>query len=215
LVRKGEWAESTRPLGREPRGKVIGSIGLGGIARETFRLLKVFEPSRMLASDPVVSQQTAASLSVELVSMEQVLRESDYVLVNCPLTEATRNLIGEAEFGMMKRDAVFINAARGPIVNEPALIQALRTQRIRAAALDVFSQEPLPANSPLLELDNLILTSHSIGWTEELFRDMGREDCAGALAIFRGEPPRSVVNPSVLTRPGFLRKLAGYREKAA
>ena len=112
-------------------------------------------------------------------------------------------------------DAVLVNTARGPIVNEPALVEALRQGWIRAAALDVFTQEPLPPDSPLVEMDNVILTSHSVGWTEELFRDMGREDCAGALAVFRGESPAAVVNLDVLTRPGYLRKLAAYRERYA
>ena len=215
LVRQGKWAESTRFLGREPRGRVIGSIGFGGIARETLRLLKAFDPARMLACDPAVSTQTALAAGVELVSLDQVLRQSDYVLINCPLTSETRDLIGEKQLRLMKQDAVLVNAARGPIVNEPALIQALREGRIRGAALDVYAQEPLSAESPLLELDNVILTSHSVGWTEELFRDMGREDCAGALAVFGGEPPPNVVNRDVLARPGFLRKLAGYRERFA
>jgi len=215
LVRQGKWAESTRPLGREPRGRVIGSVGFGGIARETLRLLKVFEPARILACDPMVDPETAGAAGVELVSFEDVLRQSDYVLINCPLTPETRDLIGEKELRLMKPDAVLINAARGPIVNEPALVQALREGWIRAAALDVFAQEPLPAGSPLLELDNVTLTSHSVGWTEELFRDMGREDCAGALAVFRGESPRTVVNRDVLARPGYRRKLAAYRERFA
>jgi phosphoglycerate dehydrogenase-like enzyme len=215
LMRRGKLAESTRPLGREPRGRVIGSIGFGGIARETLRLLRVFDPARMLTCDPAVSAETASAAGVELVSLEQVLRESDYVLINCPLLPETRDLIGEKELRLMKRDSVLVNAARGPIVNEPALIEALREGRIRGAALDVYAQEPLPADSPLLELENVILTSHSVGWTEELFRDMGREDCAGALAVFSGEPPRNVVNRDVLARPGFLRKLAGYRERFA
>jgi phosphoglycerate dehydrogenase-like enzyme len=215
LVRQGKWAESTRPLGREPRGRVIGSVGYGGIARETLRLLKMFEPARMLACDPAVGPETASAAGVELVSFEDVLRQSDYVLISCPLTPETRNLIGEKELRLMKPDAVLINAARGPIVNEPALVEALRKGWIRAAALDVFAQEPLPAGSPLLELDNVILTSHSVGWTEELFRDMGREDCAGALAVFHGETPPAVVNRDVLARPGYLRKLAAYRERFA
>lgn len=215
LLRRGLWAESTRPLGREPRGRVIGSVGYGGIAREALRLLKVFDPARLLASDPVVPPETAAAAGVELVSQEQVLRESDYVLINCPLTERTHGLIGERELRMMKPDAILVNAARGPIVNEPVLVRALREGWIRGAALDVYEQEPLPAGSPLLELENVILTSHSVGWTEELFRDMGREDCAGALAVFRGEAPRNVVNREVLARPGFQRKLAGYRERIA
>jgi phosphoglycerate dehydrogenase-like enzyme len=194
---------------------VIGSVGYGGIAREALRLLRAFDPARLLACDPVVSPQTAASEGVELVSMEDVLRQSDYVLINCPLMAQTRDLISEKELRLMKPDAVLINAARGPIVNEPALIRALTEGWIRGAALDVFTQEPLPASSPLTELDNVILTSHSVGWTEELFRDMGREDSIGALAVFRGESPRNVVNREVLARPGYLRKLAEYRERLA
>jgi phosphoglycerate dehydrogenase-like enzyme len=214
LVRRGLWAESTRPLGREPRGRVIGSVGFGGIAREALRLLKAFDPARLLASDPIVSSDTAAACGVELVTLDQLLRESDYVLINCPLTAGTRGLIGARELRLMKADAVLVNTARGPIVNERALIQALRERWIGGAALDVFEQEPLPADSPLLELENVILTSHSVGWTEEIFRDMGREDCEGALAVFRGEAPRNVVNRDVLERPGFQRKLAAYRERS-
>jgi phosphoglycerate dehydrogenase-like enzyme len=215
LVRQGRWEESTRPLGREPRGRVIGSVGYGGIARETLRLLRGFDPARLLACDPMVSPETAAAAGVELVSMEDVLRQSDYVLINCPLTAQTRDLISEKELRLMKPDAVLINAARGPIVNETAVIRALTEGWIRAAALDVFTREPLPASSPLNELDNVILTSHSVGWTDELFRDMGREDSIGALAVFRGESPPNVVNRDVLTRPGYLRKLAAYRERFA
>jgi gluconate 2-dehydrogenase len=154
-------------------------------------------------------------LDSTLVSLETVLRESDYVLINCPLTAQTRDLISENELRLMKPDAVLINAARGPIVNEASLIRALAEGWIRGASLDVFAQEPLPASSPLVELENVILTSHSVGWTEELFRDMGREDCLGALAVFHGESPRNVVNRDVLTRPGYLRKLASYRERFA
>jgi phosphoglycerate dehydrogenase-like enzyme len=111
----------------------------------------------------------------------------------------------------MKPDAKLINTARGPIVDENALIDALQTGRIGGAALDVFENEPLSPDSPLAAMENVILTSHSIAWTEELFRDMGRIDCQGALAIYRGEAPDHVVNPKVLSHPAFLQKLAGYK----
>jgi len=128
-----------------------------------------------------------------------------------PAHPQTRGLLGKAQFALMKPDAVLINTARGPIVDEAALIEALQTGRIRGAALDVFEQEPLTTSSPLIGMDNVILTSHSIAWTEELFRDMGRIDCLGALAVYRGEAPKDVVNPKVLTHPLFLRKLAGCK----
>jgi phosphoglycerate dehydrogenase-like enzyme len=146
-----------------------------------------------------------------MVSLEDLLHKSDYVLVNCPLTPQTRGLLGKPQFALMKPDAVLINTARGPVVDEAALIDALQSGKIGGAALDVFEKEPLSASSPLASMENVILTSHSVAWTEELFRDMGRIDCQGALAIYRGEPPQHVVNPQVLTSPIFLEKLAGYK----
>lgn len=211
LVRQGGWTESSRPLGREPRERIVGTIGLGNIASAAIQLLKNFDVARFLAFDPYASEETAHRLGVELVGLDELLRESDYVLINCPLTPQTRGLIGKREFSLMKADSVLINTARGPIVNEQALVEALENKIIRAAALDVFEQEPLSADSRLIMMDNVILTSHSIAWTEELFRDMGRIDCEGALSIYRGEAPKNVVNPEVLNRPGFLKKLENYR----
>ena len=210
LVRQGRWAESTHRLGREPRQRVAGTIGLGNIASEAVRLLRAFDVARFLAFDPYASAERATELGVELVSLEELLRASDYILVNCPLTPQTRGLLGKPQFALMKPEAVVINTARGPIIDEPALVDALRSGKIRGAALDVFEREPLTPDSPLTAMDNVILSSHSIAWTEELFRDMGRIDCQGALSIYRGEAPEHVVNPKVLSRPGFLRKLKEY-----
>jgi phosphoglycerate dehydrogenase-like enzyme len=213
LVRQGRWAESTRPLGREPRGRTIGTIGLGNIAREAFRLFASFDVGRFLAFDPFLTAEQAQALNVEPAPLDDLLRLSDYVLINCPLNTSTHHLIGERELRLMRPAAVLINTARGPIVDETALIRALEEGWIQAAALDVFEKEPLDPSSPLLRLENVILTSHSVGWTEELFRDMGRIDCEGALAVRRGQPPMNVVNPEVLDRPGFRRKLELCRER--
>jgi phosphoglycerate dehydrogenase-like enzyme len=211
MVRNGLWASSTRMLGREPRGRIIGTIGLGHIAFEAVALLKQFHVQRFLAFDPYVTPAKAAALRVEMLPLDEVLRLSDYVLINCPLTPETRHLIGERELALMKPEAVLINTARGAIVDQAALIRALQSKAIRGAALDVFEKEPLEPDSPLIELDNVILTSHSVAWTEELFRDMGRIDCEGALAIRQGKVPQDVVNREVLSRPGFQRKLDRYR----
>ena len=211
MIRQGRWAESTLPLGREPRNRVVGTIGMGNIASEAIRLLRSLDVDRFLAFDPYASQARASELRVNLVSLDQLLDESDYVLVNCPLTPETRGLLGASQFARMKTEAVLINTARGPIVDETALIAALKEGRIAGAALDVFEKEPLAADSPLISMDNVILTSHSIAWTEELFRDMGRIDCQGALAIFRGEVPSHVVNPKVLANPRFVEKLVKFK----
>jgi phosphoglycerate dehydrogenase-like enzyme len=211
LVRQGLWTESTRLLGREPRQRVVGTIGLGNIASEAIRLLGVFDVARFVAFDPYAPAERATQLGVEIVSLEELLRVSDYVLVNCPLTLQTRGLLGKPQFALMKPDAVLINTARGAIVDESALIEALEKGKIGGAALDVFEKEPLSPGSPLAALENVILTSHSIAWTEELFRDMGRIDCEGALAIYRGEAPQHVVNPEVLNSPAFTENLAKYK----
>jgi D-3-phosphoglycerate dehydrogenase len=214
LLRAGRWSESTRPLGRETRGKTIGSIGFGGIARETYRLLKPFDAARRIAFDPYIDAGAIRDAGAETADIDELFRASDYILVNCPLNRETRHLVDSRRLAMMKPSAFLINTARGGVVDEAALIAALRERRIAGAALDVFETEPLPASSPLLELDNVILTSHSIGWTEELFRDMGRIDCEGALAVMRGLPPPNVVNREVLERPGFRRKLERYRNES-
>jgi phosphoglycerate dehydrogenase-like enzyme len=211
LTREGRWADSSRILGREPRGRIIGTVGLGNIASEAVRLLRPFGIARFLAFDPYAPPERASELGAEPVALDELMAASDYVLINCPLNAQTRGMIGERQLALMKPDSVFINTARGGIVDQSALIRVLESGKIRGAALDVFEKEPLEAGSPLTKLDNVILTSHSLAWTEELFRDMGRADCEGALSIFRGEVPRSVVNKEVLSRPGFLEKLRTYK----
>jgi phosphoglycerate dehydrogenase-like enzyme len=212
-VRRGEWVASTKVLGFEPRARTVGTVGFGNIAQQAIRLLQGFGVARFLAYDPMPSTEKAAALGVELVELDQLLRESDYVLINCPLTPSTRKLIGERELALMKKDAVLINTARGPIVDEEALIAALQQNQIAGAGLDVFDQEPLSPDSPLVSLDNTILTSHSICWTNELFRDLGREAFAGALALCQGTIPPYVVNADVLEKPGFLKKLERLRSR--
>lgn len=213
-VRQGKWVESTRTLGREPRDRIVGTIGLGNIASEAIRLLRPFGVARFLAFDPYAPTGKAQEVGAEICDLSTVLRESDYLLINCALTNETRGLIGAREFGLIKQGAFLINTARGPIVQQSALIDALKGGRLRGAALDVFEKEPLEMDSPLLAMDNVILTSHSVAWTVELFRDMGRMDCEGALAVQRGEPPPHVVNPDVLLHPRFLEKLAACKGSA-
>jgi phosphoglycerate dehydrogenase-like enzyme len=214
LLRAGKWRGDLPRLGRNLRGRVLGSVGCGNIAREMFRMAASLGFSRLIASDPFVDPAQAASLGVELLPLDEVLAQSDFLAVNCFLSPETRGLIGAAELRRMKPTAYLINTARGPIVREAELVTALQERWIAGAGLDVFEEEPLPAASPLRELDNVVLTPHGLAWTEELAHDNGVEACDNILAIARGEVPDTIVNKEVINRPGFQAKLARFRRNA-
>jgi phosphoglycerate dehydrogenase-like enzyme len=206
LVRTGRWDERSGYMGCELRGRTFGAVGLGGIARAVLRLLAPFEMNPPIAFDPFISKATADGLGVRLVSLAELMREADFVSIHCPLSAETTNLIGAGELALMKRTAYLINTARGGIVSEPALLEVLRARRIAGAAIDCFVGEPLGADNPWKDLDNVLLAPHSIAWTDELFRDVGRAAFAGLVDLARGRVPRVVVNREVLDRPGFQKK---------
>jgi phosphoglycerate dehydrogenase-like enzyme len=211
MARAGKWRDELGELTGDIRGSVLGSVGCGNIARELFRLARPLGFSRLIACDPYVTRSELESLGVELVDMETVFRESDFVTVNTFLNDTTRGLVGERHFRMMKPSAYFINTARGPIVQHDALVKALKEQWIAGAGIDVFPTEPPPSNDPLFELDNVILAPHALAWTRNIWHDNGVEACGHVLKVARGEVPESVVNPDVLRRPGFQKKLERYK----
>jgi phosphoglycerate dehydrogenase-like enzyme len=206
LVRTGQWDERSRHMGGELRDRVVGVIGLGGIARATLELLRGFGMRQPLACDPLIPAAGAARLGVRLVTLEELLQEADFVSIHCPLTEQTRGMIGARELALMKPGAYLINTARGNIVDEDALYQTLERRQIAGAAIDCFAQEPVTTPHRFAELDNVILAPHSIAWTNELFRDIGRAVCQGMVDLSLGRRPKGVVNPDVLDQPGFLAK---------
>jgi phosphoglycerate dehydrogenase-like enzyme len=211
LVRSGQWDERSKYMGCELRDRALGVIGLGGIARKTIELLRGFGMKPPLAFDPFLNQQSAAALGVRLVTLDELLAEADFVSIHCPLTDKTRGLIGARELALMKPGAYLLNTARGGIVNEDALYQALKDRRIAGAALDCFAQEPVTAPHRFDELDNVLLAPHSIAWTEELFRDIGRATCQVMVDLSLGGQPRGVLNPEVFDQPGFKTKWARYQ----
>jgi len=206
LVRSGQWDERSKYMGRELRDRTLGVIGLGGIGRKTIELLGAFGMKQPLAFDPFMSAETAASLGVRLASLEELLREADFVSIHCPLTEKTRGLIGARELALMKQEAYLLNTARGGIVNEDALYDALKNRRIAGAALDCFAQEPVTAPHRFAEFDNVLLAPHSIAWTDELFRDIGQAACQVMVDLSLGKKPRGVLNPELFERPQFQKK---------
>ncbi len=212
LVRAGKWQERTSVKATGLTGRTFGAVGFGNIGREVFHLLKPFEMVH-LAADPFVKPQEAAALGAELVDLETLMRQSDVVSIHCPLNNATRNMIGQRELSWMKPTAFFINAARGPIVDQAALCDALKEGRIGGAGLDVFEPEPLGKDDPLLALDNVILTPHTLCWTDECFLRMGESAIESVLAALRGEIPQHVVNRRVLESPGMRAKLEANRSR--
>ncbi len=208
LVREGRWTERVNYMGRELRGRTLGVVGLGGIGGRLVEMLRGFGMNRPLAFDPYASPERAKELGVELVPLERLMRESDFVSINCPLTEQTRNLIGRAQIALMKPDAFLINTARGGIVNEVALVEPLKSRRIAGAASDVYEKEPAGKEHPFTQLDNIILAPHCIAWTDELFAEIGTMACRQAVAFAKGEIPTGLVNKDVLERPGFKAKRA-------
>jgi phosphoglycerate dehydrogenase-like enzyme len=202
LVRTARWNDRSRFMGRELRHRTLGVIGLGGIARKTLELARVFGMNQPLAFDPFVS----AADGVRMVGLQELLRESDYVSIHCPLTDQTRGLIGPRELAWMKTDACLINTARGGIVDEKALFDALQNRRIAGAAIDCFVGEPLTLPPRFASLDNVLLAPHSIAWTEEQFRSIGHSACQAMVDFSLGRRPHAPVNPEVYDRPGFQEK---------
>jgi len=163
-LRRGEWDRKTY-AGVELAGKTLGIIGLGRIGREVASRAKAFQ-MRVVAFDPFISPEVAKELGVELGAMEKLFAESDFLTIHTPLTQQTERLLGAAELAKMKKGARVLNVARGGIVDEQALHDALKSGHLGGAALDVFQDEP-PKNSPLLALANFIGTPHLGASTQE------------------------------------------------
>jgi phosphoglycerate dehydrogenase-like enzyme len=212
MVRSDRWKDRTNIKTSGITGKVFGAVGLGNIGREVLCLLKPFDLVH-LAADPFVKPGDVADLGVELVDLESLLRRSDFVSLHCPLTPETEKLIGQRELSWMKPTAYLINASRGPVVDQAALYQALKNRRIRGAALDVFAKEPVPADEPILKLDNVLLTPHTLCWSDECFRKMGESAVNSVLTILKGEIPPYVVNREVLAKPTMKAKLDENRKR--
>jgi len=206
LVRNGQWDERSAYMGSELRDRTLGVVGLGGIARQTIKLLTAFGMKQPLAFDPYIRPQVAAEMGVKLVGLEELCRECDFLSIHCPLTSQTRGLIGAREIALLKPSAYLLNTARGGIVDEDALFEALQNRRLAGAALDCFTHEPIIEPSRFGELENVLLAPHSIAWTHELFRDIGRTTCQVMLDLASGKAPSGIVNPEVLQRPTFQAK---------
>jgi len=194
LTRQNRWNERTSHMGLGLTTRTIGVLGVGGIGQEFLRMAKPFG-WRMLASDPYVDAATIAALGGEKVSEEILLAQSDFVSVFMILNEQTKHFLNAEKLALMPKHAYLINMARGPVIDETALIKVLQSKSIAGAALDVFEQEPVAPDNPLLTMDNVLLAPHSLCWTDECFDHIAREGLGCLVAFAKGERPLSVVKP--------------------
>ena len=213
-VRRGEWTRS-KFLGTEIRGKTLGVIGLGNVGSEVAKRAHGLE-MEVIAYDPVVSVDRAELFNVELVTLNELLERSDFVTVHIPLVEANRNLIGASELALMKLTARLINTSRGGIVDEVALYEALKAERIAAAASDVFEHEPAGEN-PLFTLTNFVATPHIAASTAEAQVSVAFDVAEEVAAVLAGDLPRYAVNAPALPPEelAYLRPFADLTERLA
>lgn len=207
LTRTGRWTERNDYMGRGLTGRVLGLVGVGGIAKELARLVAPFD-MRVIGAGRGQTRKGASPVSpfmdegVARVDLATVLREADYAVIACALNDSTRHLIGAAEFAQMKPTAYLINIARGAVVDETALVIALKQGTIAGAGLDVFEQEPVATDNPLLAFDNVIVSPHSLCWTDETFEGIARSAMTSIIDMLSRRRPRHVVNEDVLAHPG-------------
>lgn len=211
LTRTGKWEKKQDYMGIGLVGRTLGLVGMGNIGKETFKLAKPFGMNH-ITYDPFVSVDDAKEVDAELVDLETLMKTADFVCVCCPLNDQTRGLIDAKYINLMKPTAYLINTARGPIVDQKALTYALKNRRIQGAGLDVFEQEPIDDNDPLLSLDNVIVTPHSICWTDECFDGNGVSACQSIISVASGEVPNFIVNRDVIENPKLKQKINKFRK---
>ena len=200
MLRSRERIDRNLYMGSEIKDKTIGIIGLGHVGSRVAELCRGLFSMRVLAYDPYLSAEQCAAKGAEKVELETLLRDADFVSINCPRTAESRNLIGAREYGLMKPGAYFVTTARGGIHDEMALADALASGHLAGAGLDVWDPEPPPPDHPLLKLDNVISSPHTAGVTRESRHNVARIGAEQIITILDGGRPPRLINPEVWPR---------------
>ncbi|MEM2103902.1 MAG: hydroxyacid dehydrogenase [Candidatus Bathyarchaeia archaeon] len=190
------------------KGKTVGIIGLGRIGARVATLLRAFDVE-LFGYDPYVTMEKARNIGVRLVDLDKLLKESDLVTIHSKLTAETYHMIGPRELALMKKTAYIINTARGAIIDEAALINALKKGVIAGAALDVLEKEPITPNNPLLKMDNVILTPHIAGRNTEAIIEGEKLAVSNILNLMKGNVTEYVVNPEAI--PEWKKRFTGFQ----
>jgi len=196
-LRAGTLTNRALYTGHEAFGKTMGVIGIGNVGRRVAELCGALLRMQVLAYDPYVSAEDIRARGAQKVELDELLRRADFVSINCPLTDETRKMIGAREYALMQPSAYLITTARGFIHDEAALALALRDKKLAGAGLDVWEQEPPPADHPLLAFDNVIATAHTAGVTKEARIRMGQFAAEQVIDVLDGKPAKRVLNPEV------------------
>lgn len=198
-TRTGAWSPAAVGKVRRLSGKTLGLVGFGRIARHVAKRCAAFDMN-ILVYDPFISEDDATSLGAKKADLETIYKESDYISLHSPLNEDTFHMLSEEAFKMMKNDAVLVNTGRGGLVDEKALIEALKAGEIGGAALDVFEEEPISNENPLLKMDNVVLSPH-VAWNSyEAVDSLHQEVTANVMRFINGEEPISIVNAPYLKK---------------
>jgi D-3-phosphoglycerate dehydrogenase / 2-oxoglutarate reductase len=196
-TRKNEWEIRNSYSAFDLDGKTLGIIGMGRIGMLVCQKAQAAFNMTILAYDPLVPKEAMEKAGAKVVAIPEILKTSDFVTLHVPSTPETKGLIGAAQLKAMKRSAYLINCARGPIVDEAALVKALKDGTIAGAGLDVFDPEPPKADNPLFGLPNVILSPHSAGLTVECVIRMATHAAQAIIDVLEGRRPEGVVNPEV------------------
>ncbi|MBC8263774.1 MAG: C-terminal binding protein [Anaerolineales bacterium] len=201
-IRAGRWDRTGARPARRMKGCTMGFVAFGRIARALAERVSGFGMT-LLAYDPYLDAETMALYGVEKVELDELLQRSDFISVHTPLTDQTHHLLSTREFGLMKEGMFLVNTSRGAVIDESALVEALRSGKVWGVGLDVMEQEPLPSDSPLREFENVIFTPHVGANSEESVDDLYRTGCRIAIDVINGIWPDEVVNPAVEGRTRY------------
>lgn len=198
-VKGGNWDFNiSKPIFRL-RGKTLGIVGFGKIPRKLAEKAKVFG-LEIFVYDPFVNKEVEEEYGVKLLELDELMKRADFVSIHVPLNKNTRHMISTHEFELMKESAFIINTARGPVIDEKALINALKDNKIAGAALDVIEEEPIAKDSSLLEMDNVIITPHVAWYSEEAQVELQTKAAQGVADVLLGKEPKYLVNKEVLNK---------------
>lgn len=210
-TREGRWSED-RALTvhylesvRRIAGHTVGIIGFGNIGRAFAQRARAFGPDRVLAYDPYVAQNEADNFGVELVSMEELAAQADFISIHCSATAESRHLVNAETLALMKPTTIVVNTARGPVVDGAALADALEAGTIEAAALDVTEVEPIDSGDRLLKLPNCVVTPHVAGFSPEFLRECPIRQAENVIQVLSGEAPHGLANPEVIKTIAVMR----------